>query len=190
MRPIKTVLFTGKPGSGKGTQAARVARDLDWKHVVSGDYFRTLAKRDDRVGSLVRAVYDSGSFLPSWFITELFVRNALSVGPDEGIIFDGFGRSPRQAEEMQDVFSFLDRPYLVLNLEVHDDVARARIQERDILEKRTDSDTPEKIALRLAAYADQSRPALRVFEKNNVLYRINAERSVEDVHADVLSLLA
>lgn len=189
MRAVNTLILLGKPGSGKGTQAQLLFQDRFWVPVATGDFFRDLGKREDDLGERVRAVYDTGALLPSFFTTHFFVREMMSLPTAKGAVFDGFGRSARQAKEAHEVFGWFGRTYLAVNLEVNDEIIVQRIKERNAIQARTDSDTPEKVRRRLAEYRERSEPALTVFEANGVLRRINAQRSPETVHREITALL-
>ena len=62
----------GKTGSGKGTQAALLARSLHYTAFSSGEAFRNIREEDSHLGKKVKEEYDTGIWLPYWFASYLF----------------------------------------------------------------------------------------------------------------------
>ncbi|MDB5265594.1 MAG: adenylate kinase [Parcubacteria group bacterium] len=189
MNPIKTVLLHGKPGAGKGTQAKLLIDGLGWRYCGTGDFFRDQAKHDNELGRRIRIAYETGTFLPQWLITRLFVNETMCLNLSQGIVFDGFARTSLQASEIHSILSWFERPYLVINLEVSDSIALQRIAQRNLIEDRTDGDSLEKLQKRFSVHRNLSEPALTIFENANGLKRIDGERPIEVVHQDILDLL-
>ncbi len=186
---IRTVLLTGRPGSGKGTQAKRLATDFGWTHFSTGDLFKALRGGEGAVADKVRESYDAGKLLPDWFATYLFEDTMLKLGNDAGIICEGYPRSETQAETFDSIMSWLERPYVALDLSVPDEEVTRRMLARAEMEHRPDSGTEEQIAARLATYHEHTAPVLGYFEKKGMLVTIDGTLTPEEVEASILAAL-
>jgi adenylate kinase len=182
---IRTIFLVGKPGSGKETQARLIAEKTGFSILSTGEKFRELREHRDALGEHVRKEYDSGNLMPDWFADYLFEEAILNLPNTSGIIFEGSGRSKDQAEIVNTVCAWLQRKYVVFNLDISDDEAVRRMMGRG----RPDSNTEEKIRTRLKAFADVTQPALGYYAEQGVLTDISGERSIEAIHEDIMKRL-
>jgi adenylate kinase len=94
---IKYVVFIGKPGSGKGTQAQYFSK-LGWVHLSTGDLFRKHLSERTKLGEEIRSYVESGALVPD-DVTFAVVEDYLNdLGQKARVIFDGFPRTKSQAE--------------------------------------------------------------------------------------------
>ncbi|MDP2156947.1 MAG: nucleoside monophosphate kinase [Nitrospirota bacterium] len=186
---IKTVILTGRPGSGKGTQAKRLAGDFGWTHFSTGDLFKQLRGGEGPISEKVRESYDAGRLLPDWFATYLFEDTVLKLGNEAGIICEGYPRSEVQAETFDSIMSWLERPYIALDLQVPDEEVTRRMLSRAETEHRPDSATAEQIAVRLGIYHEHTAPVLEYFKKKGTLVTIDGTDTPEGVEISILAAL-
>lgn len=186
---IRTVLLTGRPGSGKGTQAKRLASDFGWTHFSTGDLFKALRGGEGPIAEKVRESYDAGKLLPDWFATYLFEDTMLKLGDEAGIICEGYPRSAAQAETFDSIMTWLDRPYVALDLSVPDEEVTRRMLSRAETEHRPDSATADQIAARLSTYHEHTAPVLGYFESRGMLKTIDGTKTPEEVEKDILEAL-
>ncbi|HEX5774668.1 MAG TPA: nucleoside monophosphate kinase [Candidatus Paceibacterota bacterium] len=189
MGSVNTIILLGKPASGKGTQGKLLAERRGWKHIASGDYLRSLATREDHIGERVRAELATGALLPSWIVNAYFASSALELAPAEGIVFDGFGRDQLQAQEVHQVLAWQKRPYLAVCVEVHDNLAAERMRSRLSQEERTDSDSEEKIKLRLQLYAENALAVVRFFDSKGAFRWVDGDGSPDEVYEKLVTHL-
>lgn len=182
---VSIVLFIGKPGSGKGTQTELLAKKLGWDTLSSGDIFRKLRVKEGPLGDKVRAVYDEGLLHPDWFPTYLFDEYILNADPKKGLIAEGFCRSIPQVESFDEVLAWLGRKYAVIELTVSDEEAMRRQTHRNKSDERADSNTEEKIRIRLHEYHANTEPVLDVFRKKGVLIEVDGEKSPEEIAQEI-----
>jgi len=186
---ITTVLLTGRPGSGKGTQAKRLASTFGWTHFSTGDRFKELREGDSALAQKVRESYDAGRLLPDWFATYLFEDTILKLAPGAGIVMEGYPRSRMQAETFDSIMTWMDRPYLALDLAVSNAQVTQRMLKRAEVEHRPDSATGEQIMARLATYDEHTAPVLAYFEERGMLVTLDGTKTPEGVETDIMSAL-
>ena len=94
---METLLF-GPPGSGKGTQAADLAKRLAIPHVATGDIFRKHLREGTDLGKLARTFMDAGNLVPDSVTCDLVASRLAEPDAVGGVLFDGFPRSVAQAD--------------------------------------------------------------------------------------------
>lgn len=187
--PIQTVLLTGRPGSGKGTQAKRLAKRYEWTHFSTGDLFKELREGAGPLAERVREAYDAGRLLPDWFANYLFEDTLLNFSTEAGIVCEGYPRSRAQAEIFDSVMTWLERPYIALDLEVSDEMVTARMLSRAETEHRPDSATREQIQARLSTYEEHTAPVLDFFREKGKLVTLDGTKTPEEVEAAIVAAL-
>jgi adenylate kinase len=187
--PVSTVLLIGRPGSGKGTQAELLTKKLGWEILSSGAIFRELRTKEGPLGDKVRSVYDEGILFPYWFPNYLFQNAVLNDDAHKGLIAEGFCRSRREAEVFDEVLTWLGRRYVVFNLAVSDEEAIHRQSHRNKTDARADSDTHEKIQIRLNEYRDITEPVINFFKEKGNLVEIDGEQSPDEIAAELYAKL-
>lgn len=187
MAPM-TVFFSGKPGSGKGTQAQMLAARTGWPVLASGKQFRAIAAEDTAVGRKIRNEIDHGTLAPHWFAMYLYQRALFSVPEDADVIFDGFNRKVQEAELVVDSLAWIGRPFIVLNIEISDDTVRERLAGRSTTSGRAD-DRQNAVEERLEEFEAHTMKALQVFRDMGVLVDIDGEKSPEAVAEAVANAL-
>lgn len=178
---IRTILFVGKPGSGKETQAKLLAEKIGFSVFSTGQRFREIKEEDGNLGRRVKEAVDKGLLLPAWLASYLFQEAILHVSLEDGLIFEGTGRALSEAQLFDEVAVWLGRPYRVLNLRLSDEEAIRR----QIGRGRHDSDTEDKIRVRLAEYEAHTAPVMDFFKQKGVLIDIDGERSVEEIQKEI-----
>ena len=185
----KTVIITGRPGSGKGTQGKILADERGWMHFSTGEQFRMLREEDSVLGNQVREIYDTGRLLPDWFATYLFEKAFLNLGHEGGIVCEGYPRSFSQSQTFDEITSWLNRPYVVIDLEVSDEEVTHRMLKRSTLEHRPDSTNEAQIATRLATYHEHTAPVLDYFREKGKLKIVDGTKTPEEVAQAIKTLL-
>lgn len=182
------VLVLGPQGSGKGTQAKRLAGDHDIPHVSTGDMFRAL-DHTTALGQEVQEIMDRGDLVPDE-ITIRMIRERLNEDDARGgFILDGFPRNLTQAEALDDMLSEIGRTLdVILFFDLDDETATTRALGRAHEEGRTD-DTPESIARRLSIYHSQTEPVVEYYRTSGKLVPLHAARPVDEVHGEIQKAL-
>lgn len=186
---IKSVLFMGPTGSGKGTQAKLLAEKTGYKIFSSGDKFRELRQRQDDLGARIREEYDKGLLMPAWFASLVFQEELIYAPSGQGIIFEGTARTLAEAQHFNEVSAWLQRDYVAVCLNIGEEESMKRQIKRAQVEHRPDSDTPEKIHVRFAEFNKHTAPAIDFLRSINKVIEIDGEQSIEQVFADILAKL-
>jgi adenylate kinase len=192
---LETVIFIGRSGCGKGTQADlfrdRITR-LDSKkrkilYVESGDRFRKFIRGESFSSKLSKKIYDLDLRQPD-FLACLMWAGLLTeeLGEDMHVIFDGAPRSKPEAELLTTALEFYKRTKPAV---IHIDVSRRWSEDRLLARGRSDDVSLAKIDKRLDWFDHDVKPAIEYF-KSVPFYRVlevNGEQSIEKVHRDIIA---
>ena len=117
----KIIIFIGPPGSGKGTQAKKIAAKYNYGHISTGDLLRNLAADPDGNVEEKQALEDmkQGKLVADWLVYLLAFREIEKyLRNDQGVVLDGAIRNVEQAEKYQEFFKERDLENEVITLEV------------------------------------------------------------------------
>ena len=184
------ILILGPQGSGKGTQAKRIATEYGVAHVATGDMFRAAIAAGTPLGLQVEPLLAAGQLVPD-DLTIGLIRARLQE-PDAlgGFVLDGFPRTMAQAGALDAMLAGIGRGLdVVLELLVAEEVCVERMLGRAREEGRGD-DTPESIDRRLAIYHEQTEPVVEHYRVTGKLVPLHAGRSVDEVFAEIEEALA
>jgi adenylate kinase len=179
------LLLLGVQGSGKGTQAKRLAAEYGLVHLSTGDMLRGAIAEGNELGRKVRPILESGELVPDDLMIELIRARLQSPDAADGFILDGFPRTMAQADALDEMLSEIDRPLAVeFELQIPDEVATERLRKRAVEEGRSD-DTPEAIATRIALYHQETMPLVAHYRLAGNLVGIHGDRPVNEVFAEI-----
>ncbi|TMD60089.1 MAG: adenylate kinase [Chloroflexi bacterium] len=197
---MSDVVLLGAPGSGKGTQASRIASERRWVHLSTGDLFRMHLVNDTALGQLAKSYMDNGELVPDEITVDM-VRDRLERVPtDARVIYDGFPRTVRQAEALDELLTDLGRSFArAVLLDVPRDELVRRMTKRatcmncqtvynlatnppkregvcdrcggQVLQRSDES--PQIIERRLDVYEKQTKPLIELYAKRGGLRRID-----------------
>lgn len=192
---IKTVIFIGPQGSGKGTQIEKLKAVLegrDRRRVVdiqTGRRFRALAATQETFAEdKIAVTMGAGTLQPDFITTVLWGRAMMDQLDDKShLLIDGFPRTVGQIPDLEDAFHFFGRANAVLiNLETPEEVVRARMETR----ARAD-DTASSIEERLRWYREDTLPVIEYYKTrpNTTVHNLDGTDTIDGVHAQILSVL-
>ena len=188
--PLDSVIL-GPPGAGKGTQGKLIAADAGIPHVNTGEMFRAECAAGTELGERVRSILDDGDLVPDELTIEVVRARLGQDDTAQGFVLDGFPRTLAQAEALDRVLVEIDRGELsvVLDFQIPDEVAVQRLLGRAGVEGRSD-DTLQLIQHRLDVYHEKNEPLVEYYRARGILVGIHADRTVEEVFAEVQQVLA
>jgi adenylate kinase len=179
------VLLLGVQGSGKGTQAKRLASEYGLAHIATGDMLRAAMADGTPLGERVKPIYDAGDLVPDDLMIDLIRERLSRADTEAGFILDGFPRTMPQADALDSMLAEIDRPLtVVLELQVPDEVAIERLRKRAVDEGRSD-DTPEAIAKRIELYNRETKPLVSHYRLAGNLVGIHGDRPENEVFAEI-----
>jgi adenylate kinase len=183
------LLVLGPQGSGKGTQAARIAAERGIPHVSTGEMFRSAIEAGTGLGRKVEPILARGELVPDDLTIALIRERLSAVDAARGFVLDGFPRNLAQAEALDVMLAGIGRRLdAVLFFDLDDDVATERLRGRARDEDRED-DTPEAIARRLEIYHEQTEPVVELYRATGKLVPLHADRSIAEVAAEIREAL-
>jgi adenylate kinase len=181
----------GPQGSGKGTQAKRIASTYGIPHIATGDMIREMKELPTDLGRELKAIYDRGELVDDDLMIRL-IRDRLGRGDTiPGFVLDGFPRTLVQAEALDGLMHELHRPIdVVFDFQVPDRAQLIdRILKRAREENRSD-DTPEAVQRRLELYETETAPLIEYYRstRGNVV-GIHAAATIEQVFGEIQQTL-
>jgi adenylate kinase len=183
-RGYARVVLLGPPGAGKGTQAQVLSQRLGVPAISTGDMLREAVAEGSDLGGKVQGIMASGALVDDATMAEV-VRERLGK-PDarEGFLLDGYPRTLPQAETLAGILRDAGLSLSeVLLVEVPED----ELVRRTLLRGRAD-DREDVVRERLRLYREKTAPLIGYYGERHLLRRIDGNRPVEDVAAQMLGI--
>ena len=175
------VLF-GKPGAGKGTQAAFLKDKYNLVHISTGDLLRAEKEKGTELGKIAESYSKRGMLVPDEITIKVLEKEVESHPEAEGFLFDGFPRTLAQAEVLD---AFLEskgmRIHGTLGLEADEEALIPRIIERGKVSGRTDDQDEEKIRNRFTEYNEKTAPLIAFYQAQGKYHPINGIGTIEEI---------
>lgn len=186
---LNIVIF-GAPGSGKGTQSARIVEKYGVSHISTGDVLRAEIKKGSELGKVAKGYIDQGQLLPDALIIDILASVLDSLKDSKGVIFDGFPRTIPQAEALKKMLSERGQDVSVmLDLDVPEDELIDRLIKRGQESGRAD-DNLETIKKRLTVYSEQTSPLKDFYKAEGKYQHINGVGSMDAIFDEIASVIS
>lgn len=176
----------GAPGSGKGTQSARLIDEYGLYHISTGELLRDHIARDTELGRIADSFISKGQLIPDKLMIDI-LSQTLDENPEtaNGVIFDGFPRTIDQAKALKVMLANRGaKVNAVIGLEVPDEELVDRLLKRGLESGRTD-DNLETIGKRLKVYNEQTVPLRDYYISEGKYYGIKGTGAVDDIFNDI-----
>lgn len=180
------VFFIGKPGSGKGTQAALLAEKTGWPVFGTSTGLREIVATGTAAGHKLKETMDAGILTPYWVASYVYLKTLFSIPDDGGIIFDGTSRTLPEAEIVYDSLKWLDRPYTLFHLHASDEEVRKRIDLRKQTSNRKDD---HAFDTRLEEYYANTDKGIAYLRDKGILTEVHGEGAPEDIALEIQKAL-
>ncbi len=174
------IVFMGVAGAGKSVQGTLLAKDIGYKWLSTGEHLRASISGERKAEML------KGKLLDDQEIIDILIDFFNSIEDTDHCILDGFPRTLRQAEWLYEqhekgAIKVSDVIYLDASLEV---------VEKRLLARGRPDDTEEVIHRRFDEYEKATLPIIDWFKQKGMrVHEVNAERTVEEIHADIMERL-
>lgn len=180
----------GPPGSGKGTQAVRLATHAGVAHIDAGDRLRAEVASGSALGIRLAGYLARGDLVPDEVVIDILWPRIVAAARAGGYVIDGFPRTVRQAEAAHDrARADGVTAHAAVHLAGEPDALMARMLARAAKEGRVDDIEPV-IRHRMAVYDRETRPVIDHYAARGVLVTVDALGSVEEVFAEMVAGLA
>ena len=181
---LNIVIF-GAPGSGKGTQSARIVEKYGLNHISTGDVLRAEIKNGTELGKTAKGYIDQGQLIPDELMIDILASVFDSFKDSKGVIFDGFPRTIAQAEALKKMLAERGQDVSVMvDLEVPEDDLMVRLIKRGKDSGRAD-DNEETIKKRLHVYHSQTAPLIDWYKNEKKYQHINGLGTMEGIFAEI-----
>ena len=210
------IIFLGAPGAGKGTQAAKVAQELELVPIASGDLFRQALGQGTELGMQAKSYMENGKLVPDEITIRMVLERISAPDCETGVIFDGFPRNLKQAEALDEA--------LTQQAKAIDKVVYIKVSEEELLERlsgrwicrqcqapyhsinsppkmqgkcdrcggelyQRPDDTVETVKKRLEVYFAETAPLIDYYTRASKLLEISGEGGVDEVGNRIVEAL-
>jgi adenylate kinase len=183
------IVILGAPGSGKGTQAALLVKELGLTHISSGELLRSAAKAGTELGLKAKSIIDRGELVSDEIMLGLIKERLSQPDVEDGFILDGYPRNIVQAGALDGLLNDLNKPVdEALQIDVDVEMAIMRIARRAAKEGRSD-DTEEVARNRMKIYSQQTAPVVDFYASKGVLTRVLGDGTAEEVFQRIRGVL-
>lgn len=206
----------GKPGAGKGTQAARLLKHYELTHISTGDIYREEMQKNSEIGIEAKKYISKGELVPDDMTNDI-VREVLHKNEyPNGFMLDGYPRTRAQAEALDQMLADLNIGLTaVINVEVDDEVLLARMAGRRVCSNcghtyhisfhppvkegicdhcgshliQREDDLEESVLNRLKIYNEKTRPLLEYYQEKELLLVVDGTHTSHHVFKEIVSRL-
>lgn len=207
----KIIIVLGPPGSGKGTQAKKIAEKYDLFYFGIGDLLREEAKQNTEYGKIFKRylIGGTGQLINDELVIEYVHKKINEISLDNGIVFDGYPRTLVQIEDLENILA--GREKLIIDIEVDENLLLERISTRRICGKcekvfknpegikncddcggelimRTD-DTTEEAKKRINVYKQRTIPVIDYYQKKGIMVSVNGNPPIDEVWKNIQKII-
>ncbi|HUK71074.1 MAG TPA: adenylate kinase [Streptosporangiaceae bacterium] len=175
------LLLIGAPGSGKGTQAERLAGRYGIAHISSGDLLRRHVRDQTSLGRRVKSYVANGDLVPDSLVMDILRKPVVAAAA--GYVLDGFPRTVEQAEAAYAVVQPLGAE---VQAAIHLEVPREELVRRLLARGRGSDDTRAVIEHRLQVYMEKTVPLLGYYAGREWMFTVDGTQSIDAVHQDIV----
>ena len=183
------VLF-GIQGSGKGTQAKRLAAEQGYSIFETGAELRKIAASGTELGRTISSYIDHGHLAPIEVVMDV-VRAAIQAYPsDQKLLFDGFPRDLDQMKGFDALMQDLGRTFMCIQLTVNEEEAIERIKQRAIEQGRADDASEEFIRRRMGIFHEKTEPVINAYIEQVNVVQVSGEGTMDEVYERITEALS
>ena len=215
----KELIFLGPPACGKGTQTNRLSEYLGFPHIDTGSLLRAEIAKETEEGLIAKSFIDKGQLVPIDLVARIIGKKLAGEDCKNGYVLDGYPRSLEQAEKLEEINAQVDGEENVSFKAIYFDIDTQILLERIIYRqscpicgeiynkkfkpskvenkcdkcnvdlKTRDDDNEEIAKKRFETYFEQTAPLVKFYEDKGVLYKIDANGSIDEVWKRLLDVV-
>ena len=214
----KELIFLGPPACGKGTQTNKLSEYLGFPHIDTGSLLRAEIAKATPDGLYAKSFIDKGQLVPPELVGQIIGNRLSEEDCKEGYVLDGYPRSLAQAELLEKINAGTDKEkadFKAIYFDIDTELLIERIVNRQScpkcgeiynkkfkpskvenicdncnVELKTRADDNEEIArARFDTYYKETAPLIEFYEKKGVLYKLDANGSIDDVWNRLLEIV-
>lgn len=205
---IMRLVFLGPPGAGKGTQAKVISERFGIPHISTGEILRSAIKSNSSLGKEAKAYVERGELVPDIVVSKIVFERLLQSDAKEGFILDGFPRTKRQAEDLDNELNSLGLKLdYVIYFETSEQVSISRLSGRRVCRDcgtnfhivnmrpkkdgicdicggelyQRDDDKEETVRKRLRVYEAQTSELIQYYNQKGLLKTVVGDMNVDEV---------
>ena len=212
-------IFLGPPACGKGTQTNMLSEYLGFPHIDTGSLLRAEISKGTEEGLLAKSFIDKGQLVPIDVVATIIGKKLAGDDCKKGYVLDGYPRSMEQALKLDEINSSVDENNKVSFKAIYFDIDTELLLERIVhrqscpkcgeiynkkfkpskvenicdncdVELKTRADDNEETArARFNTYFEETAPLIDFYDKKGVLYKIDANGSIEEVWNRLLDVV-
>ena len=188
LKSMDLVLF-GIQGSGKGTQAKKLAAEFGFEIFEAGGELRKIAASDTDLGKTVKSYIDVGTLVPFEIIMEVLEKAVSSHDRNQKILFDGIPRDSDQKKSFDEIMRKLGREFQCLHITLDPEEAVQRILKRAAMQGRADDASEETIRKRMNTFTEKTLPVIREYEKDGKVTSVEGTGTVDGIYETIVESL-
>ena len=215
----KELIFLGPPACGKGTQTNRLSEYLGLPHIDTGSLLRAEIAKETEEGLVAKSFIDKGQLVPIDLVATIIGKKLAGEDCKNGYVLDGYPRSLEQAVKLDEINTKVDEKenvsFKAIYFDIDTQILIDRIVNRqscpvcgeiynkkfkpskienlcdkcNVTLKTRDDDTEEIARKRFDTYYEQTAPLVKFYEDKGVLYKINANGSIDEVWKRLLEVV-
>lgn len=175
------LLIVGPPGSGKGTQAAKLSKQYGIPAIATGDIFRHHITNQTELGVQVKAIVDAGDYVPDSLTNEIVATRLMEDDAMDGFLLDGYPRTPDQVSFLDGLLSARGHELdAVVLLDADTDEVVKRLRVRAVEQGRMD-DSEDAIRHRQAVFARETAPIAAVYRDRGLVIEVDGLGAIDEV---------
>lgn len=215
----KELIFLGPPACGKGTQTNKLSEYLGFPHVDTGSLLRAEIAKESEEGKIAKSFIDKGQLVPAELVGKIIGKRLAEDDCQNGYVLDGYPRSLEQAEMLEKINSEIDKNTEAAFKAIYFDIDTRILIDRIVCrqscpkcgeiynkkfkpskvenicdkcgsELKTRADDNEETAkARFDTYFRETAPLIKFYEDKGVLFKINANGSIDEVWERLLKVI-
>lgn len=214
---MRGIILIAPPAAGKGTQSSLLCKKYKFAHVSTGDLLREAASKDTPEGIYIKEKMNSGELVDNELTIKLLEEKLKSIKAS-GFILDGFPRDLDQAKKLDQIMDEIDITRLyVFHIDVDLEIVKMRYTGRvacpscgEIYNKFIDELKPSQEGIcdkcghelitrsddnektfnkRFEVYADKTKPLIKFYNREKMLYHIDGNRSAKEINKQIVDIL-